>query len=103
MNFSKRIYTKELLDQDDIPFPDIKKNMQELNFINNWLGGHRITVIGLKQLIGGRTKLTVCEIGCGGGDNLTAIDKAVKRKVSLKCIGIDIKQECIDFAIENPR
>ncbi|QEC66088.1 methyltransferase domain-containing protein [Panacibacter ginsenosidivorans] len=102
MNFSKRIYTKELLDQGNIPFPDIKKNMQELNAINTWLGGHKITVNGFKQLIGKRKEVTVCEIGCGGGDNLAAIAKAVKIKVLVKCIGIDIKKECIDFAIENP-
>ena len=101
MNLSKRIYTKELLDQDNIPFPDIKKNMQELHVINTLLGGHKITIDGFKQLIGKRKELTVCEIGCGGGDNLAAITKAVKNKIVLKLIGIDIKQECIDFAIEN--
>lgn len=102
MNFSKRIYKKELLDQNDIPFPDIKKNMQELNVINTLLGGHKITIEGFKQLAGKRKQLTVCEIGCGGGDSLAAINKAVKTEIAVKFIGIDIKQECIDFAIENP-
>ena len=43
MNLQKRSYKKELLDSDDIPFQDIKRNMQELNFINTWLGGHDVT------------------------------------------------------------
>ena len=46
-----RSYQKELLDCDDIPFEDIKKNMQELNFINTWLGGHSITIKGLQKLV----------------------------------------------------
>ena len=50
MDFSKRSYQKELLDQDDIPFEDIKRNMQELDFINTKLGGHKITLAGLKLL-----------------------------------------------------
>lgn len=103
MNLSKRLYTKELLDGDDIPFADIKRNMQELNTINTLLGGHKITVDGLLQLIGYKKEMTICEIGCGGGDNLAAISKALSSKqVAHKCIGIDIKQECIDFAKQNP-
>ena len=99
MSFSQRSYTKELLDDDTIPFAAIKKNMQELDFINTWLGGHAITLMGFRQLIGNRKHLTVCEIGCGGGDNLFAIKKWCKQKdIVVEMIGVDIKKECIDFA-----
>lgn len=103
MNLSKRIYTKELLDSNDIPFADIKRNMQELTIINNLLGGHAITIDGLQQLIRNEKEIIICEIGCGGGDNLAAISKALTRKhIAHKCVGIDIKKECIDFARQNP-
>lgn len=96
MNLNERSGKKELLDSDDIPFADIKKNMQELNFINTWLGGHRISIEGLKRLAGKSTELTVCEIGCGGGDNLVALNKWCRQnKISAKFIGIDNKEECI--------
>lgn len=98
MNLRERSYTKELLDLDNIPFDDIKRNMQELDFINTWLGGHQITIAGLKELAKEKNEITICEIGCGGGDNLIALIKAFKNKVHLHCIGIDIKKECIDFA-----
>jgi len=101
MNLRNRSYTKELLDGDDIPFEDIKRNMEELNFINQWLGGHKITISGIKQLINKKKEITVCEIGCGGGDNLSAIVKTFSNKISIRCIGIDIKDECIAFAREN--
>lgn len=99
MNLVKRSYQKELLDQDNIPFKDIKDNMQELNFINTWLGGHSITISGLKKLLADKKRIKICEIGCGGGDNLEAIQKwCSAQKIELSCIGIDIKKECIDFA-----
>lgn len=101
MNLQQRSYTKELLDFDNIPFEDIKKNIQELNFINTWLGGHKITLQGLKKLAVNKKEITVCEIGCGGGDNLAAIVKALRKNIIINCIGIDIKKECIDFAKED--
>jgi len=102
MNLRQRCHTKELLDSDHIPFDDIKKNMQELNFINTWLGGHRISIGGLKKLLDSRTHISICEIGCGGGDNLAAIAKWCKENgIGVTCTGIDIKEECINFAKQN--
>jgi 2-polyprenyl-3-methyl-5-hydroxy-6-metoxy-1,4-benzoquinol methylase len=102
MNLGKRNYNKELLDSDNIPFEDIKKNMHELGIINTWLGGHKITIAAAKKITADKKEITICEIGCGGGDNLAAIAKALSKDVSIKFIGIDIKQECIDFAKQDP-
>ena len=99
MIFSQRSYQKELLDQDFIPFADIKQNMKELDFINKWLGGHKITIDAFKYLATGKNKISLCEIGCGGGDNLSAIYKWCRKKnIQLAITGIDIKEECIDYA-----
>ncbi len=97
-----RSYTKELLDEDDIPFEHIKKNMQELETINTLLGGHRITIKGLKELIGNRKQIHICEVGCGGGDNIKAMIKwCGDKKIQASFTGIDIKETCIDYAREN--
>jgi 2-polyprenyl-3-methyl-5-hydroxy-6-metoxy-1,4-benzoquinol methylase len=99
MNLAHRSYQKELLDNDNIPFNDIKKNMQELNFINQRLGGHSITLDGFKQLAGNLKEITVCELGCGGGDNLLAIYRlCCLKEIQVSFIGIDVKDECINFA-----
>jgi 2-polyprenyl-3-methyl-5-hydroxy-6-metoxy-1,4-benzoquinol methylase len=99
MDFSVRSHKKELLDLDDIPFDAIRKNMEELEFINKYLGGHLITIDGFKQLLGIKKAITVCEIGCGGGDNLMAIYKWCKKKnISAKFIGVDINPDCIAIA-----
>jgi 2-polyprenyl-3-methyl-5-hydroxy-6-metoxy-1,4-benzoquinol methylase len=101
MSFSVRSYQKELLDQPGIPWIDIQRNMQELNTINTYLGGHSITLNGFKQLAKNNTSLTVCEIGCGGGDNLKAIDQWCKKKnIQFQLIGIDLNEHCIRVAKE---
>ena len=102
VNLTQRSSLKELLDSDDIPFDDIKQNMKELNTINTLLGGHAITVAGVKEILKrlqGDKAITICEIGCGGGDNLRAIQSwCSKNKIPVQFIGIDIKKECIEFA-----
>jgi 2-polyprenyl-3-methyl-5-hydroxy-6-metoxy-1,4-benzoquinol methylase len=107
-SFKKRSYQKELLDRDDIPFADIKRNMQELDFINRHLGGHDITLDGIVALIQKtptfNKTLTIIEIGCGGGDNLRAIKKwAAYIKLPVALLGIDINAECIAYARSQQR
>ena len=99
INLHQRSYQKELMDADDIPFEAIAQTLKELNFINTWLGGHAITMSGIKQLTNGNGKLTICEVGCGGGDNLFAIHKwCTQKKIPAHFIGIDMNAECIAFA-----
>jgi 2-polyprenyl-3-methyl-5-hydroxy-6-metoxy-1,4-benzoquinol methylase len=119
VNFRHRSYQPELLDRPDIPFDDIRRNMQELNVINTWLGGHAITLTGVEALVktekaalsaessakGASTAdtsakaVTICEIGCGGGDNLLAIQQwCHKRNIPVAFIGIDINPHCTAVA-----
>lgn len=102
IDYKKRSLQKELLDQEDISFRDIFLNMKELEFINSQLGGHRITIKGFKKLLHNRKSISVCEIGCGGGDNLNALQHyCVKNKVNCSFTGIDLNKDCISFAKEN--
>lgn len=100
IDLKNRSSQKELLDGADIPFADIQKNMEELDSINRLLGGHKITIKGFKALSDKNfKKISVCEIGCGGGDNLRAIYQYCSAKnIEVQLTGIDMKQECIDFA-----
>lgn len=102
VNLAKRSNRKELLDADSIPFSDIKVCMKELNSINTLLGGHAITLQGTDRFISeDDSELTICEIGCGGGDNLAAIAKKYREKnVRLLYTGIDLKTACTEFAAQ---
>ena len=102
MDLTRRSYEPELLDGKDIPFEDIRRNMQELETINSLLGGHAITLKAFRSLVGDRTRIHVCEIGCGGGDNLKMIHRWCEKKgITLQVTGIDINAECIAFARTN--
>jgi len=107
MDFSVRSYKKELLDRDDIPFADIRQNMQELDFINARLGGHKITLAGVRNMIQtvksglkrNNERISILEIGCGGGDNLRVIKRyCAKKNIAVQLSGLDINPHCIEFA-----
>ena len=103
MNFSKRIYDKELLDREDIPASDILQNMRELNTINHLLGGHTITLKGLKKILSltraTASELHIVEIGSGGGDNLRVMQSFCKKhSIRARFTGIDINSNCITSA-----
>ncbi len=108
ISFQQRSYQKELLDRGDIPFEDIKRNMQELDFINRRLGGHAITLAGIKTFLRETPlqpePLSIVEIGCGGGDNLRAIKQWANRsKLPVSLTGVDINEECIAYATSQQR
>jgi len=99
MDFSTRSGELELLDQPGIPFEDIQQNLKELEFINRYLGGHAISTAAVAHLSGNLDDLHICEVGCGGGDNLSAIERwAKKHKRHFKFTGIDYNPECIAYA-----
>ena len=104
-DLSYRSAAKELLDGNDIPFADVHRNMYELNVINSKLGGHKVTLNGLnffKDLLQPNKQLHICEIGCGGGDNLRVIANYLSKKnIEARFTGIDINKDCISYATNN--
>lgn len=99
INLIQRSNQRELMDADDISFADMAHTLKELDIINRFLGGHSVTLGGVQKLIGGRRSVTICEIGCGGGDNLYAIDRFCKKKnIAVDFVGIDMNPQCIAFA-----
>lgn len=94
IDYKNRSLQKELLDQENIPLADIALNMKELDWINSHLGGHSITIEGFKKLLKKKKTISVCEIGCGGGDNLNALSNfCINKKIKANFIGIDINEE----------
>jgi 2-polyprenyl-3-methyl-5-hydroxy-6-metoxy-1,4-benzoquinol methylase len=101
--FAERSSQTELIDEENIPFSDWATCLHELNTVNTLLGGHAITVDGVKSLLRGKTneRIIIAEIGCGGGDNLKAIHRWNRDRYPLSYIGIDINEACTTFAKKN--
>jgi SAM-dependent methyltransferase len=99
MDYSFRSYLPELLDGNEVPAADIRRNLYELEIINRHLGGHAITLNGFYQLTKNQQKIQVCEIGCGGGDNMKVIENKFSGKIpDLTFLGVDINPDCISVA-----
>lgn len=100
--FSTRSYESELLDAPGIPKELLFRNLRELDFINKTLGGHVITLSGMKELITDKNKTyNIVDIGCGGGDAMKEIAEwADKQGYKVKLTGVDMNADCIAFMQE---
>jgi SAM-dependent methyltransferase len=100
--FRKRSPDKELLDQDFIPEQDLFQNLRELDFINHWLGGYKISFDALKKVLQKGRRYVLVDIGCGGGDTLKRIARwNMRAGFGLDLVGVDVKPVCIAYAREN--
>jgi 2-polyprenyl-3-methyl-5-hydroxy-6-metoxy-1,4-benzoquinol methylase len=100
--FSTRSYESELLDAPGIPKELLFQNLRELDFINKTLGGHAITLAGIKQLLTDKNKTYhIVDIGCGGGNAMKEIAKwAGKQGFKVKLTGVDMNGDCVEFMKE---
>lgn len=88
------------MDAPGIDRAELWRNLEELDTINRWLGGHRVTLGGLEQLLPpGDRVWRVVDVGCGGGDTLSAIAAWARRSGRrVELTGVDLKPECLEFA-----
>lgn len=97
--FKYRSQDSEMLDEADIPKQLIFQNLKELDFINRTLGGHTVTIAGIKKLITDRNKTYhIIDIGCGGGDAMKSIaDWATENNYKVKLTGVDQNADAIEY------
>lgn len=91
----------ELMDDLTLAGEELRKNLRELEIINNWLGGHKVVLDALDKLIANykNQPVTIADIGCGGGDTLTTIARWAKRKkIAVQLTGIDANNFMVDYA-----
>ena len=66
----------ELMDDFSMKGELLRDTLDKLGSINKWLGGNRVTLNGLRQLLEHQPKdkvYTIVDIGCGHGDILRLI------------------------------
>ncbi len=100
VDLTHRSYQHEKMDEPDIPKEIMFQTLRELEVINQLLGGHAITLSGLKKLMTDKSKTySIADFGCGGGDTLKVIAKwAEKHNFSVQLTGIDYNADCIEYA-----
>jgi hypothetical protein len=95
------------LDNDNIPTEDLYQNLRELDFINRWLGGHKVVLDGIRTFLKKNPvihTLSIMEIGSGGGDNLRETGILLnKKKIAYQLQGVDMKEDCVHFSQRQQR
>lgn len=88
-----------MLDAENIPRDLLFQNLRELELVNKWLGGTGISLAGLRRSTRVGQKVVLADIGCGGGDVLKAFALAARKAgLNARFVGIDLKEDCIDYA-----
>jgi SAM-dependent methyltransferase len=102
MNLAQRATAEELMDDLTLASDDLRRNLDELETINTWLGGYAPILDALERLRphfpAGRS-LRLADLGSGGGDTLRQIARwARRRNVSVELVGIDANPFMLDYA-----
>jgi SAM-dependent methyltransferase len=97
--FKHRSDKSELLDAPNIPQKLLFQNLRELDFINQILGGHHISMNGIKKLVTDKNKIYhIADLGCGSGDTLKHIANWARVKgYKVKLTGVDKNNDVINY------
>ncbi len=101
---TQRSYQAELMDDLSLRGEDLRQNLDELAFINHWLGGNLVITQALQKLkkrgvLDSQKPLKIADLGSGGGDNLQVMAKWCRQQgISAKLTGIDANDFMIEYA-----
>ncbi|ARS36762.1 SAM-dependent methyltransferase [Pontibacter actiniarum] len=91
----------ELMDDLTLSGEELRQNLDELEVINNWLGGHKVVLNALDKLVAAHRPqhLRIADIGCGGGDTLKSIARWARRKsIKVELVGVDANDFMVQYA-----
>ncbi|MFL1012351.1 class I SAM-dependent methyltransferase [Flavisericum labens] len=90
------------MDDFDMKGELLRDNLDEIAKINRFLGGNRLTIQGVQDLLIDVPKsreVTIVDVGCGNGDMLRIqADYGLKNNWSFRLIGIDANDFTISHA-----
>ena len=97
-----RTLAPEIMDDFSLEGEELQAALDQIARINQLLGGNKLTLHGIKQLlkkIDSSKTIKIADIGCGNGDMLRMLTKfAKKNNLKFKLIGIDANAFTIKYA-----
>ncbi|HET8837545.1 MAG TPA: methyltransferase domain-containing protein [Flavobacteriaceae bacterium] len=100
VNTKFRSSEAEIMDKFDFNGEKLENTLKDLERVNRFLGGNKVTLNGLEKFIlKGKEVVHIADIGCGSGQTLREIAKwGRKRNLKLQLIGIDANPYTIEIA-----
>ena len=106
MNFrvptTYRTTSTEIMDDFSLEGEELREALDKIASINQLLGGNKVTLDVVKQLLGAislNETITIVDIGCGNGDMLRTLAQYVKKLgLVVELIGIDANRFTVNHA-----
>ena len=102
INTSFRTNQAEIMDNFELGGEELENVLKDLENINKWLGGNKITLSGIKKILkenSEKNEWNIVDVGCGNGAILREIAKWGKNNhIKLSLTGIDANSNAISIA-----
>jgi len=103
LNTKYRTDEPEIMDDFALEGEILREALDKIAKINQLLGGNKLTLLGVKELIVNNpktTEITIVDVGCGNGDMLrTLADYGLQHNLKFNLIGVDANNFTVNHAI----
>ena len=97
-----RTQETEIMDDFMLHGEELRDALDQIARINTLLGGNKLTLQGVKELLKNADKskpIVIADIGCGNGDMLRMLSKyGRKNNINFKLLGVDANPFTINYA-----
>ncbi|NGY37795.1 methyltransferase domain-containing protein [Flavobacterium sp. XN-5] len=104
LNTKYRTDASEIMDDFALEGEVLREALDKIAKINQLLGGNKLTLLGVQELIARNpktTEFTIVDVGCGNGDMLrTLAEYGVQHHLKFKLIGVDANKFTVNHAID---
>lgn len=102
---SKRSQQKEIMDDLEMQGEELEITLLDLDKVNRWLGGNKITVEGVEKLLKEKNPsepVRILDVGCGNGSILKEVAQwGRKHGVQMELLGVDANKHAMEIARRN--
>ena len=93
------------MDDLDMQGSELEKTLLDLDKVNKWLGGNKITLEGVQRLLKNKSfdrSIKIIDVGCGNGSILKQVAQWGRMKeIKMELLGVDANAHAMTIAKEN--